>query len=54
VKRQSIQDLPNFNILDYLKSEADIEEYMQVVLEDGDTELLAAALLDVQEARRTL
>ena len=54
MKLQSIRDLPSFNILDYLKSEEDIAGYMQAVLEDGDAELLAAALLDVEEARRTL
>ena len=54
MKLQSIQNLPSFNVLDYLKSEEDIAGYMQAVLEDGDAELLAAALLDVEEARRTL
>jgi len=54
VKPQSMQDLPNFNILDYLKSEEDIAGYMQAVLQDGDPELLAAAFLDVEEARRDL
>ena len=54
MKLQSIQDLPDFNILDYLKSEEDIAGYMQAVLEDGDAKLLAAALLDVEEARRVL
>jgi DNA-binding phage protein len=54
MKLQSIRDLPSFNIIDYLKSEEDIAGYMQAVLEDGDAELLAAALLDVEEARRTL
>lgn len=54
MKPQSIQDLPAFNVVDYLKSEEDIAGYMQVVLEDGDAELLAAALLDVEEARRAL
>ena len=54
MKRQSIQDLPDFNILDYLKSEEDIAGYMKAVLEDGDAELLAAALLDIEQARRVL
>ena len=54
MKLQSIQDLPGFNILDYLKSEEDIAGYMQAVLEDGDAELLAAALLDIEQARRVL
>ena len=54
MKPRSIEDLPDFNIIDYLKSEEDIAGYMQVVLEDGDAELMAAALLDIEEARRTL
>lgn len=54
MKPLSIQDLPDFNILDYLKSEEDIAGYMQAVLQDGDPELWAAALLDVEEARRVL
>ena len=54
MKRQSIQDLPDFNILDYLKSEEDIAGYMQAVLEDGDAGLLAAALLDIEQAKRVL
>ena len=54
MKLQSIEDLPSFNILDYLKSEEDIAGYMQAVLENGDAELLTAALLDIEEARRSL
>lgn len=35
----------------YLNSEQDIEMYLQVVLEDGDPALLAAALGDIARAR---
>ena len=52
MKRQSIDDLPTFSIVDYLRTEEDIAGYMQAVLEDGDPVLLAAALLDVEEARQ--
>ena len=54
MKLQSIKDLPDFNILDYLKCEEDIVEYMQVVLEDGDPALVAAALMDIEEVRQKL
>ena len=49
---QSIKNLPIFTIQDYLKSEGDIDGYMLAVIEDGGPELLAAALLDIEEARR--
>ncbi len=40
-----------FDMQNYLKSEEDIEVYLQVVLEDGDPALLAAALGDIARAR---
>lgn len=45
-----IQTRP-FNAHNYLHSEQDIEMYLQVVLEDGDPSLLAAALGDIARAR---
>jgi len=52
VSLQSIENLSDFSIQDYLKNEEDIDGYMLAVIEDGDPELLAAALLDAEEARR--
>ena len=49
---QPFENLPDFSIQDYLKSEEDIDGYMLAVIEDGDPELLVAALLDAEEARR--
>ena len=40
-----------FDMQNYLNSEQDIEMYLQVVLEDGDPSLLAAALGDIARAR---
>ena len=40
-----------FDMQNYLNSEQDIEMYLQVVLEDGDPALLAAALGDIAHAR---
>lgn len=40
-----------FDMQNYLTSERDIEVYLQVVLEDGDPALLAAALGDIARAR---
>jgi len=40
-----------FDMQNYLNSEQDIEMYLQVVLEDGDPALLAAALGDIARAR---
>lgn len=40
-----------FDMQNYLNSEQDIEVYLQVVLEDGDPALLAAALGDIARAR---
>lgn len=40
-----------FDMQNYLSSEQDIEVYLQVVLEDGDPALLAAALGDIARAR---
>jgi probable addiction module antidote protein len=46
-----IADLPDFDVADYLKSDEDIAQYLNVVLEDGDPALLAASIGDVARAR---
>jgi probable addiction module antidote protein len=40
-----------FDASDYLDSEETISEYINAVLEDGDPELLLAAIADVAKAR---
>ena len=43
-----------FEILDYLKNEKDIEEYHNVVLEEGDYKFLPIALADIARARKAM
>ena len=47
----SIECFSRYDTADYLKSEEDIAAYLEVVMEDGDPALLAAALGDVARAR---
>ncbi len=46
-----ISDLPDFDFTEHLDSEQAIAEYLTLVLEDGDSALLAAALGDIAKAR---
>jgi len=50
-KKIRIADLPDFDPAEHLKDEADIAEYLTVILEDNDPALLAAALGDIARAR---
>ena len=43
-----------FEILDYLKTEKDIEEYLNVILEEGDYKFLPVALADIARARKAM
>jgi len=43
-----------FDILDYLKTEKDITEYLNVVLEEGDYQFLPVALADIARARKAM
>jgi len=43
-----------FEVLDYLKTEKDIEEYINVVLEEGDYKFLPVALADIARARKAM
>lgn len=46
-----IADLPDFDPAEYLKDEKDISAYLNVILEEKDPALLAAALGDIARAR---
>ena len=46
-----IQNMPEFDMAHQLKSESDIVEYLQQVLEEGDSGELAAALGHIAKAR---
>jgi probable addiction module antidote protein len=43
-----------FEVLDYLKTEKDIEEYLNAFLEEGDYKFLPAALADIARARKAM
>jgi probable addiction module antidote protein len=43
-----------FEVLDYLKTEKDIEEYLNVVLEEKDYTFLPVALADIARARKAM
>ena len=51
MKKMKISDLPDFDVVDYLKTDADIAEYLTVVLEDGDPALFVAAIGDIARAK---
>ena len=44
-------DLPDFEVSDYLEYADAIAEYLTIVLEDGDPSLLIAALGDIARAK---
>lgn len=46
-----ISDLPVFDASDYLDNEDAITEYLNVILEENDSALLASALGDIAKAR---
>ncbi|ANI98885.1 addiction module antitoxin [Polynucleobacter wuianus] len=50
-KKIKISELPNFDIVDYLKTDKDIAQYLTVVLEDGDPALFVAAIGDIARAK---
>jgi probable addiction module antidote protein len=43
-----------FEVLDYLKTEKDIDEYLNVVLEEKDYKFLPTALADIARARKAM
>ena len=43
-----------FDIIDYLKTENDISEYLNVVLEEKDYKYLPVALADIARARKAM
>ena len=43
-----------FEVLNYLKTEKDIEEYLNIVLEEGDYKFLPVALADIARARKAM
>jgi probable addiction module antidote protein len=43
-----------FEVVDYLKTEKDIEEYLAVTLEEKDFKFLPVALADIARARKVI
>jgi probable addiction module antidote protein len=43
-----------FEVVDYLKTEKDIEEYLSVTLEEKDYKFLPVALADIARARKAM
>ena len=43
-----------FDIIDYLKTEEDIKEYLEVVLEEKDYNFIPVALADIARARKVM
>ena len=43
-----------FEVLDYLKTDKDIEEYLNAALEEGDYNFLPVALADIARARKAM
>ncbi len=50
-KKINVAELPDFDMVEHLKTDEDIASYLTVVLEDNDSALLAAALGDIARAR---
>jgi probable addiction module antidote protein len=46
-----VSELPDFDMADYLTDDKAIAEYLSVVLEDYDPDLLGAALGDIARSR---
>lgn len=47
------EELTTFDAAEYLATEEDMASYLDAVLADGDTRLLAAALGDIARARES-
>ena len=50
-QKLKVRDLPQFDVVDYLKTDKDIAEYLTAVLEDGDPSLFVAAIGDIARAK---
>jgi probable addiction module antidote protein len=50
-KKIKIKNSSKFDVVDYLKTDADIAGYLTAVLEDGDPALFVAAIGDIAKAK---
>ena len=51
IKKKKINELALFDVAEYLKSDKDLAQYLNAVLEDGDPALFVAAIGDIPEAK---
>lgn len=51
VKKLKITDFAVFDAVDYLKTDKDMADYLNAVLEDGDPALFVAAIGDIAKAK---
>ena len=51
VKKIKITDFAVFDAVDYLKTDKDIADYLNAVLDDGDPALFVAAIGDIAKAK---
>jgi len=51
VKKPKITDFAVFDAVDYLKTDKDMADYLNAVLEDGDPALFVAAIGDIAKAK---
>lgn len=46
-----VNNLPDFDVSDYLENEEMIQEYLNIIIEENDPALLASTLGDIAKAR---
>ncbi len=51
IKKKKINELALFDVAEYLKSDRDLAQYLNAVLEDGDPALFVAAIGDIAKAK---
>lgn len=50
-KTMKVNDLPDFDVSDYLENEEMIQDYLNIIIEENDPALLASTLGDIAKAR---
>lgn len=50
-QKTKISELSKFDVVDYLKTDKDMAQYLNAVLEDGDPALFIAAIGDIARAK---
>ncbi len=50
-QKTKISELSKFDVVDYLKTDKDMAQYLNAILEDGDPALFIAAIGDIARAK---